>query len=206
MMRLSRLSLALTATVLCAGFPPARAHDHQHMMEMQAAQPLSGASLYNLASHWTDQDGKTVDLKSLRGKKVVAAMAYTSCKDICPLITANMVAIENAAKARNIQNIHFAFFSLDPAVDTPARLKAYAAEHGLDPAEWSLYHGDDKAVRDLAASLGVRYRRDDKGGIDHSAAISLLDDKGEIVFQKLDTKLDADEFVAKIEALSTSQK
>jgi protein SCO1/2 len=203
-MRLYGISLALAAGVVC--FAPALAHDHEHMMQMEAAQPLSGASLYNLASRWTDQDSKTIDLKSLRGKKVVIAMAYTSCKDICPLILANMVAIENAAKARNIRNIRFAFFSLDPAVDTPARLKAYADERGLDPAEWSLYNGDDKAVRDLAAALGVRFRRDDKGGIDHSAAISLLDDKGEIVFQKLDTKLDADEFVAKIEALSTSQK
>jgi protein SCO1 len=202
MMRLSTLSLALTAALFCGGFPPARAHDHAHMMQMQAAQPLTGASIYNLSSRWTDQDGKTVELKSLQGKPVVIAMAYTSCKDICPLIVANMVAIENAAKAKNLTNIRFAFFSLDPAVDTPARLKAYGEERGLDPAQWSLYHGDDKAVRDLAAALGVRYRRDDKGGIDHSAAISLLDDKGEIAFQKLDTKLDADEFVAKIEALA----
>jgi protein SCO1/2 len=206
MMRLSLFSLALMATLLGAGFPPARAHDHAHMMHMEAAQPLSGASVYNLASPWTDQYGKTVELKSLQGKPVVIAMAYTSCKDICPLIVANMVAIEKAAKAKNLTNIRFAFFSLDPAVDTPARLKTYAEERGLDPAQWSLYHGDNKAVRDLAAALGVRFRRDDKGGIDHSAAISLLDDKGEIVFQKLDTKLDADEFVAKIEALSTSQK
>ncbi len=201
-MRLSTLSLALTATLFCAGFAPARAHYHAHMMQMQAAPPLSGASLYNLSSPWTDQDGKTVELKSLQGKPVVIAMAYTSCKDICPLIVANMVAIENAAKAKNLTDVRFAFFSLDPSVDTSARLKAYAEQRGLDPANWSLYHGDDKAVRDLAAALGVRFRRDDKGGIDHSAAISLLDDKGEIVFQKLDTKLDAEEFVAKIEALT----
>lgn len=181
---------------------PAYAHDHEHMMQMEAAQPLSGASLYNLASPWIDQDGKSIELKSLRGKPVVIAMAYTSCKDICPLIVASMVAIENAAKARNLTDIRFAFFSLDSAVDTPARLKAYADEHGLDPAHWSLYHGDDKAVRDLAAALGVRYRRDDKGGFNHSAAITLLDARGEIVFQKPDATLDSEEFVAKIEALT----
>jgi protein SCO1/2 len=206
MMRLSTLSLASTAILFCVGFPPARAHDHAHMMQMQAAAPLSGASVYNLSSRWTDQDGKTIELKSLSGKPVVVAMAYTSCKDICPLIVANMVAIENAAKAKNLTDIRLAFFSLDPAVDTPARLRAYAEERGLDPADWSLYHGDEKAVRDLAAALGVRYRRDEKGGIDHSAVISLLDEKGEIVFQKLDTKLDADEFVARIEALSPPRK
>ena len=201
-MRLSTFSLTLTAALICTGLAPARAHDHEHMMQMEALKPLTGASLYNLASRWTDQDGKTVELKSLRGKPVVIAMAYTSCKDICPMIVANMVAIENAAKARNIKNIRFAFVSLDSAVDTPAHLKAYAEARGLDPAQWTLYHGDDKAVRDLAAALGVRYRRDDKGGFDHSAAISLLNDKGEIVFQQLDTKLDTDEFVAKIEGLT----
>ena len=98
-MRLSTLSLASISILFCAGFPPARAHDHAHMMQMHAAQPLSGASVYNLSSRWTDQDGKTVELKSLSGKPVVIAMAYTSCKDICPLIVANMVAIEKAAKA-----------------------------------------------------------------------------------------------------------
>ncbi|WP_296706887.1 SCO family protein [Rhodoblastus sp.] len=199
-MRVQFLSLALAG--LCwASVVPARAHDHEHMMPMQAGQPLSGASLYNLDARWTDQDGKAIQLKDLRGMPVVVAMAYTSCKDICPLIVANMVAIENAAKAKKVADIRFAFFSLDSAVDTPTRLKAYADERGLDPAQWSLYHGDDKAVRDLAAALGVRYRRDDKGGFDHSAAITLLDGEGEIVFQKADAKLDIDEFVTKIEGL-----
>jgi protein SCO1/2 len=201
MMRVQLLSLALAG--LCwASIAPARAHDHEHMMQMQGGQPLSGASLYNLATQWTDQDGKPIELKDLRGKPVVVAMAYTSCKDICPLIVANMVAIENAAKAKRLTDVRFAFFSLDWAVDTPVRLKAYADERGLDPAQWSLYHGDDKAVRDLAAALGVRYRRDDKGGFDHSAAITLLDGEGEIVFQKADAKFDIDEFVAKIEGLT----
>ena len=49
-------------------------------------------------------------------------------------------------------------------MDTPERLKAYAEDHGLDPAHWTLYHGDEKAVRELAAALGVRYRRDASGG------------------------------------------
>ena len=48
----------------------------------------------------------------------------------------------------------------------------------------------------------MRYRRDDKGGFNHSAAITLLDARGEIVFQKPDATLDSEEFVAKIEALT----
>jgi protein SCO1 len=203
-MRASNLYLAL-ASSLCA-FAPAQAHDHAHMMQMEAARPLTGASLYNLPSRWTDQDGKTVDLQSLRGEPVVLAMAYTSCKDICPLIVANMQAIEKAAAARHVKGLSFAFFSLDSRLDTPERLKTYADEHGLDARNWSLFNSDDKAVRDLAAALGVRYRADGQGGYDHSSVITLLDAQGEIVFQKLDASLDVAEFVARIESLAKSVK
>ena len=177
------------------------AHDHDHMSHMKASKPLSGTSIYNLTSSWTNQDGKPVTLESLRGEPVVVAMAYTSCKDICPMIVADMVAIEDRAKQASITGIRFAFFSLDPAIDTPERLTAYAHDHGLDPAHWTLYHGDDKAVRELAAALGVRYRRDASGGFDHSAIITILDADGTIVAQQPDAQVNTEEMVKKINAL-----
>ena len=166
------------------------AHDHDHT-----------APIYNLTSSWTDQDGKRVTLESLRGQPVVVAMAYTSCKDICPMIVADMVAIEDRAKEASLKGIRFAFFSLDSAIDTPERLTAYAKDHGLDLAHWTLYQGDDKAVRELAAALGVRYRRDASGGFDHSAIITILDADGRIVAQQPDAQVNTEEMVKKITAL-----
>jgi protein SCO1 len=205
MMRPSTVFVALAAMLACA---PTLAHDHEHMhrTETQAAQPLSGASIYNLGSRWTDQDGNAVSLDSLRGRPVVAAMAYTSCKNVCPLIVANMTAIERAARDKGVTNLRFVFFSLDSAGDTPAKLKAYADERGLAPADWTLMNGDEKAVRDLAAALGVRYRPDGQGGFDHSTMISLLNDKGEIVYQKVDAAPDLNEFVGRIETLEQAKK
>ncbi|MGO8911088.1 MAG: SCO family protein [Bradyrhizobium sp.] len=180
---------------------PARvsAHDHDHMMK--ASEPLSGTSIYNLTSGWTSQDGKHVKLESLRGEPVVVTMGYTSCKDICPMIVADMVAIEDRAKEASLKGIRFAFFSLDSAIDTPERLTAYAKDHGLDPAHWTLYQGDDKAVRELAAALGVRYRRDASGGFDHSAIITILDADGRIVTQQLDAQANTEEMVKKLTTL-----
>ncbi len=177
------------------------AHDHDHMSHMPPSKPLSGTSIYNLTSSWTNQDGKSVMLDSLRGQPVVVAMAYTSCKDICPMIVADMVAIEDRAKEASLKGIRFAFFSLDSAIDTPERLTAYAHDHGLDPAHWTLYHGDDKAVRELAAALGVRYRRDASGGFDHSAIITILDADGTIVAQQPDAQVNTEEMVRKLTAL-----
>jgi protein SCO1 len=175
------------------------AHDHDHIMK--AAEPLSGTSIYNLTSGWTDQDGKRVKLETLRGEPVVVAMGYTRCKDICPMIVADMVAIEDRAKEASLKGIRFAFFSLDSAIDTPERLTAYAKDHGLDLAHWTLYQGDDKAVRELAAALGVRYRRDASGGFDHSAIITILDADGTIVAQQPDAQVNTEEMVKKLTAL-----
>jgi protein SCO1 len=199
-----RATIILAAFVLGVGLAlPAvvNAHDHDHMPSMTPTKPLSGTSLYQLPSAWTNQDGKAVKLASLRGEPVVVAMAYTSCKDICPMIVADMVAIEDRAREKSSTGLRFALFSIDTAIDTPERLKAYAGDHGLDLAHWTLFHGDDKAVRELAAALGVRYSRDASGGFDHSAMISLLDAEGNIVFQQLDAKLDVSEMVRKLEAL-----
>ena len=54
----------------------------------------SRASVYNLDSKWTTQDGADVALASLGGKPVVAAMGYTTCKDMCPAIVADMMWID----------------------------------------------------------------------------------------------------------------
>ncbi len=177
-------------------------HDHMsHMHMMKPAEPLPGMSIYNLTSSWTNQDGKQVTLGSLRGEPVVIAMGYTSCKDICPMIVADMVAIEDHAKASSLKNVHYAFFSLDSAVDTPERLTAYAKDRGLDLGDWALFNGDDKAVRELAAALGVRYRRDASGGFDHSAIITILDADGRIVAQQPDITANTDAMVKTITTL-----
>ncbi len=176
-------------------------HDHSTHTMMKPAEPLPGTSIYNLASSWTNQDGKRVSLESLRGAPVVVAMGYTSCKDICPMIVADMMAIEDRAKEASLPKIRFAFFSIDPAVDTPERLTSWAKDRGLDLADWTLFNGDDKAVRELAAVLGVRYRRDASGGFDHSAIISILDVDGRIVAQQPDVKANTDEMVSKLAAL-----
>ena len=182
----------------------AQDHDHSSHM-MKAAEPLPGTSIYNLTSSWTDHDGKRASLESLRGRPVVVAMGYTSCKDICPMIVADMMAIEDRAKEASLPRIHFAFFSLDSAFDTPERLKAYAIDRGLDLVDWTFFNGSDMAVRELAAALGVRYRRDASGGFDHSAIISILDADGRIVAQQPDVQVNTEEMVKKISALFRAQ-
>ena len=159
---------------------------------------MSGLSIYNLTGKWTTQNETAISLAALRGQPVVAAMAYTSCKDICPAIVADMVWIEGKSPAA----VKFVFFSLDSAVDSPARLRDYAQARGLDMERWTLCRGDVNAVRELAAAIGVRYKRDAGGNFDHSSIITVLNGEGEIVMQKIGSEGSRQDLVAKLEELA----
>jgi protein SCO1 len=196
---------ALSACLAFAWTPvwgPAWAHDHMLPGgEAETPKPLSGSSVYNLESSWTTQDGASVRVGVLRGEPVVVAMVYTSCKDMCPAIVADMLWIEKHLPLEGPGGVRFALFSFDSVVDTPERLRSYAAEHGMEPGRWTLFHGDEDAVRELAAALGVRYRADGQGGFDHATVISLLDADGNIVFQQTGTQASPRELLTKLDGL-----
>jgi protein SCO1 len=161
----------------------------------------TSASIYNLNSKWTTQDGSSVALGSFAGKPVVAAMGYTTCRNICPAIVIDMMWIEKHLPAGGAGRVRFAFFSFDPEADTPERLRLYADSHGLDLKRWTLLRGDDDAVRELSAALDVPFRPNDQNGFDHAAVISLLDENGEIVFQQRGAQASSDELLAKLSNL-----
>jgi protein SCO1/2 len=168
------------------------------------AAPTS-ASVYNLDPKWTTQDGSSVALASLAGKPVVAAMGYTTCRDVCPAIVVDMMWIEKHLPTSEADRVRFTFFSFDPEADTPERLRLYAESHGLDLNRWTLLRADEDAARELAAALGVSYRPDGQGGFEHAAVISLLDSKGEIVFQQRGAQANSDELLAKLCDLLTAR-
>jgi protein SCO1/2 len=191
-------------TLAFAPVVPGLAQDDVHQyMEMDAVAPIPGKSIYNLEETWTNQDGVSAPLSSLRGKLIVAAMGYTICKDMCPAIVADMLWIEKHLKPESIKRVRFVFFSFDSKVDTPERLSLYAQGHGFDLERWTLFNGDENAVRQLAAALDVRYRPDGQGGFDHSAVISLLDAEGNIAFQQIGAQASSKEFVEALEGMLT---
>jgi protein SCO1/2 len=195
---MNRLFLIL----VCVGFSiTASAHDGHHT-ENAKAEPILSESVYNLKSVWTSQDGKTIHLKDLRGYPAVLAMAYTSCEEACPLIIEDMKKIRSGLNEANQKDIPFLLFSFDSERDTPARLKDYAAKRKLDLNHWQLFHGDQRAVRELAAVLGLRFRKNKKtDDFDHSNVITLLDREGLIHFQLNGLNQNPKEFFTKVSEL-----
>lgn len=158
-------------------------HGGQGSLDVDRPAPLSGSSIYQAGSEWTDMNGDRVRLRSLQGRPVALAMVYTNCTTACPLIVANLQLIESALPAEARERVWFVLASFDSERDRPAVLKKFAAAHELDPSRWRLFHGDRAAVRELAMMLGVRYKRSVGGDFDHSNVITILDRDGVIRHQ-----------------------
>ena len=143
--------------------------------------PISDLSLYNLESTWLDSTGREIKLVDLRGEIVLVAMVYSSCKAACPRIIDDMRQIRQGFDA--LENVRFVLVSIDPEVDTPERLAAFAKESQLGD-DWQLLHGDSEDVMELAVLLGVKYRKTGDTDYAHSNIITLLNREGEIVHEQ----------------------
>lgn len=145
---------------------------------------LSDLSVYNLPSHWTNQNGEEMELKDLKGNVVVAVMIYTSCKAACPRLVADMRHIEKTVKSKNKDKIKFLLVSIDPKVDTPERLKQFAIENEMDGEQWIFLRSNEEDNREFAATLAVNYKQISPIDFSHSNIISLFNAQGELVYQQ----------------------
>lgn len=158
-------------------------------------------SLYELNATWTNQEGAAFPLDGLRGKPRLIVLFYSHCSYACPRITADLQHIEQRLTEDERARLGFVMASFDSERDDPATLKTFAHTKGLDLSRWVLLHGDPEQVRELAAVLNVRYRRDADGNLDHANLITLLDAEGRIVFQREGLEGDPDKVVRALRAL-----
>lgn len=153
--------------------------------EKSAIEPkeFSGESVYNLTSSWTTQKKENIKLDHFRNKITVAAMVFTHCESACPRIVADMQRIESSFSEKELQQVTFLLISMDPERDTPARLTEFSAEHKLN-ANWTLICSSLDATMEIANVLGVKVKKLEGGGFDHSNIIHVFDREGVIVNQQ----------------------
>lgn len=105
----------------------------------------------------TNQHGKNVTLGSFPGKTVLLVPFLSLCQDVCPLITGNLLAAEQALRADHAaSDVEIVELSVDPQRDTSARLAAYAK---LTGATWQLVTEPPAELRRLAKFFGFYYQK-----------------------------------------------
>lgn len=169
--------------------------------EVTSAAPLSDTSLYQVQSTWTNDLAKSLQLPSLRGKPQIITMFFASCEFTCPILVNDMVAIESALPEELREKVGFTLVSFDTERDTPAVLAKYREQHHLDAARWTLLQGKEEDVLELAALIGMKFKKDARGQFVHSNLITLLDAEGNIVKQETGFGRSQKEMVEAVESL-----
>lgn len=152
-------------------------------MEMDASE-ATDESIYNVSSQWKNRHGEIVALDSLRGKVQLVAMVYTHCEHACPRILADMERIRENLSEETSSQTNFTIISIDPERDTPQRLTDFANENDLAKDKWTLLNGNQGDVLEIAALLGVKYKRISDTDFTHSNMITVLNKEGEVVHQR----------------------
>lgn len=101
------------------------------------------------------QDGKTVRFYDdcIKDKLVVLSMMYTSCSNICPPNTANLKAVQDELGARVGKDVFIYSLTLQPHIDRPEDLKAYAERYRTGPG-WTFLTGKPAEMEILRKKLG----------------------------------------------------
>lgn len=159
---------------------------------------ISDLSVYNLPSKWTSQNGENLEMKDLKGKVLVMVMIYTSCKSACPRLVADIRNIEQRLPDNIKEHVKLVLVSIDPAVDTPRRLKAFAIENKMESNQWLFLRSSEENTREFAAVLAVNYKKISPLDFSHSNIISVFNADGELAYQQEGLGVNSDETIKKI--------
>ena len=132
-----------------------------------------------------NQDSLLITDKDYLGKVFVVDFFFTRCPSICPIMTKNLVALQD--EFEHYENFGIASFSITPDFDTPQVLKQYAEKYGITNMDWHLMTGNKEAVYDLANSgfnIFAAELPDAPGGFEHSGLFALVDKEGFIRSRK----------------------
>jgi protein SCO1 len=131
---------------------------------------------------YTGIDGKTVSLDNTNGKVRLLYFFFSYCPDVCPPTTFLMSQAQNELKKDGLfgNKVEFLSVTIDPARDTPERLKEFGKQFDVDYSGWKFLRGDENQTAALAMKYQVPVQKGADGNFSHMNLIVLLDQKGQI--------------------------
>ncbi|MBK8970783.1 MAG: SCO family protein [Hahellaceae bacterium] len=131
-----------------------------------------------------DHDGHPLDLDAFRGRWLLVNFGYLSCPDVCPLTLSllNQVLVPATPEAKVLpDSARVLYATVDPARDTPERMKAFLAYFG------DIYvgvTGSESTLTAFARQLNAVFVSQRKSEdeehytVSHSSSVALINPEG----------------------------
>jgi protein SCO1 len=110
----------------------------------------------------TNQFGQEVRFHRdlVAGRALVLNTMYTTCRGTCPTTSETITRLREKLSPVFAGKLSFVSLTLEPAVDTPAKLRKYADTYGASRphktlADWHFLTGSPEGVEKLRRSLGL---------------------------------------------------
>ena len=128
----------------------------------------------------TNQNGEKITQENYKDKIYVADFFFTTCQEICPIMTKNMYKLQQELK--NDKEILFLSHTVIPEIDNVERLKEYAVVNNVDDSKWNLVTGDKRQIYELARKsyLAVEDSEFEKYDMIHTENFMLIDKEKQI--------------------------
>jgi len=129
----------------------------------------------------TDQNGKTITDRDLKGRPSLVFFGFTHCPEICPAALFDISEILTKL-GPDASKVNALFITVDPERDTPAVLKDYLSS--FNPRLTGV-GGDAEQLAAVAKAYRVYYKKvptkDGDYTMDHTAIVYLMDKNGQFV-------------------------
>ncbi len=138
-----------------------------------------------------DRQGRPVRLSSYRGKPLLVSFIYTGCFQICPASTRALhEAVKGLDKLLAPNQFNVVSIGFNQPFDSPAAMRAFAAQHGIDYPNWEFLSPPPAIVEALTRDFGFRFVAT-PAGFDHVLGITLVDAQGRIHTQVYGERMNA---------------
>ena len=121
-----------------------------------------------------DEQGREFSLSRLEGNIWIANFFFTTCGDICPVMSRNMAALHRTFEM--IDGVTLVSITVNPEMDSSGVLKAYAAKYNADTDKWHFLTGPRTQIQELAVKSFKLGSIEEP--IFHSPKFALVDRKG----------------------------
>jgi len=120
-----------------------------------------------------DQNGRKLHFYTdlVKGQTVVINFIFTTCTTICPPLGATFARVQKELGDKVGRDVRFISISVDPATDTPERLKAWGAKFYAGDG-WTFVTGNKPKIDELLLALGASFARRE----DHSPTVLIGND------------------------------